>query len=125
MTEARRALGRRGEARARRYLRRHGLRLVARNWRCELGELDVIARDGDTVVFVEVRTASGDGFAGGPVYTVGPEKQRRLIRLARAWLRQSRWRPTAIRFDVVAVRRRGWWRWEIDWYRRAFESPEA
>ena len=101
------------------------MRIVERNWRCPQGELDIIARDGDTAVIVEVRTSSGDGFAGGPVFTVGPDKQRRLIRLARLWLRQARWQPAAVRFDVVAVRRLGWLRWTVEWYRRAFESPEA
>lgn len=125
MTQARQALGRRGEARARRFLRRRGLRLIAGNWRCRLGELDVVARDGDVAVFVEVRTSSGTGFAGGPVWTVGPDKQRRLIRLAHAWLRESRWQPAACRFDVVAVRRLGWLRWTVDWYRNAFDAPEA
>lgn len=125
MSRARQSLGRKGEARARRFLRRNGLKIVTRNWRCPAGELDIIARDGDVAVIVEVRTASGDGFAGGPVWTVGPEKQRRVIRLARLWRRQSAWKPRAIRFDVIAVRRRGWMRWSLDWYRRAFESPEA
>ncbi|PKN55728.1 MAG: YraN family protein [Deltaproteobacteria bacterium HGW-Deltaproteobacteria-14] len=125
MTRARQRLGRKGERRAARFLRRHEMRIVERNWRCPQGELDIIARDGDAVVIVEVRTSSGEGFAGGPVWTVGPDKQRRLIRLARLWLRQTRWRPASVRFDVVAVRRLGWLRWTIDWYRRAFESPEA
>lgn len=125
MTLARQRLGRKGERRAARFLVRRKMRIVERNWRCPQGELDIIARDGDTAVIVEVRTSSGEGFAGGPVWTVGPDKQRRLIRLARLWLRQTRWQPAAVRFDVVAVRRLGWLRWTVDWYRRAFESPEA
>ena len=125
MTEARLRLGRAGEARARRFLKRQGLRIIATNWRDAAGELDIVARDRDTVVFVEVRSSSGTGFAGGPAWTVGPDKQRRLMRLARAWLARSRWVPEAVRFDVVAVRKLGWWRWEVSWHRSAFESPEA
>lgn len=120
MTERRLALGRRGEARARRFLRRKGLRIIARNWRHPLGELDLVARDGDVVVFVEVRTARRV-FAGGPAMTVGPDKRRRLARLAQAWLQRSRWRPDGVRFDVVAVVHHGWLRWTITHYPNAFE----
>jgi len=116
-------LGRAGERKAWRYLRRTGLRLVARNWRCELGELDLIARAGDTIVFVEVRTAgTRQPFAGSPELTVGPDKRRRLKRLARTWLARSTWKPEAVRFDVVAIQRRGWWRWDVRHYPHAFEA---
>lgn len=117
------ALGRAGERRAWRHLRRTGLRLIARNWRCELGELDLIARTGDTVVIIEVRsTGTDEPFAGAPEHTVGPDKQRRLARLAQAWLQRSDWKPEAVRFDVVAVHRRGWLRWDVRHYPNAFES---
>ncbi|MGM0574154.1 MAG: YraN family protein [Myxococcota bacterium] len=116
----RRRLGRAGERRAARYLRRRGLRIVERNWTCPHGELDLLARDGDQLVVVEVRTARTD-FAGGPERTVGPDKRRRLARLARLWLARSRWRPASIRFDVVGVVRRGWLRWEVRWIPHAFE----
>ena len=119
----RRALGRTGERKAWRYLRRTGLRLVARNWRCEFGELDIIARRGDAVVFVEVRSSGARRpFAGAPEHTVGPEKQRRVARLARAWLARSKWKPSEVRFDVVAVERRSWLRWDVRHYPCAFEA---
>ena len=119
----RQALGRAGERKAAKWLTRQGLRLIARNWRCDLGELDLIARDGDTVVFVEVRTAGTETpFAGSPEATVGPEKQRRLKRLAHAWLARSTWRPDAVRFDVIAVHRRRWLRWDVRHYPGAFED---
>ncbi len=118
----RRALGRAGERRAWRYLRRQGLRLIERNWRCELGELDLIARAGDTVVFIEVRSSGSERpFAGSPEHTVGPDKQRRVARLAQAWLARSRWKPDGVRFDVVAMHRRGWLRWNVRHYPNAFE----
>ncbi len=120
--DRRRALGRRGEARAARFLRRQGLRIIARNWTCAAGELDLLARDGDVLVVVEVRTAGARPFAGGPEQTVGPDKQRRLARLAQRWLAQSRWKPAAVRFDVVGVTRLGWFRWDVRWYRNAFET---
>lgn len=119
----RQALGRAGERKAWRFLKRRGLRLILRNWRCDLGELDIVARDGDVVVFVEVRTtASRSPFAGAPEHTVGPEKRRRLRKLGRAWLAKSSWRPQGVRFDVVALQRHSWLRWDVRYYPRAFES---
>lgn len=97
-------LGALGEQVAVDHLQRLGLRIVARNWRCRYGELDVIADDdGDTVVFVEVKTRSGDGF-GGVEQAVTPQKVRRIRRLAGVWLagQDSRW--SQVRIDVVGVR---------------------
>jgi putative endonuclease len=119
----RQALGRAGERKAWRFLKRRGLRLITRNWCCDLGELDLIARDGDIVVFIEVRTtASKAPFAGAPEHTVGPDKQRRVKRLGRAWLAKSAWQPQGVRFDVVALNRRSWFRWDIRYYPSAFEG---
>jgi len=117
-------LGRAGERRAARYLKGQGLRLIERNWRCAVGELDLVMRDADLLVIVEVRSARGR-FAGGPSYTVGPDKQRRLTRLAQLWIQGARWRPTAVRFDVMAMRPLGWLRWDIHWIQDAFQTPEA
>ena len=119
----RQGLGRAGEARAWRYLKGKGLRLITKNWRCKLGELDLIARQGDTLVIVEVRTtASRRPFKGTPECTVGAEKQRRIKRLARLWLTQSSWQPQDIRFDVVSLRKRSWLRWDIEHFPNAFED---
>lgn len=114
-------LGRRGETKAARHVRRHGLRIIERNWRCHDGELDILARDGDLLVIIEVRTAR-TRFAGGPIATVGPEKRRRLTHLAQRWLASSSWRPEGVRFDVIGVVYSGWWRWKIEWVRGAFEA---
>ena len=119
---SRQRLGRAGERRAERHLRRRGLRIIARNWRCSAGELDLLARDGDQLVVVEVRSsARRGGFAGAPELTVGPGKRERLARLARRWLAGSSWQPRSVRFDVVGATRLGWLRWELRWFRGAFE----
>ena len=117
----RRALGRLGERKAARFLRRHGLKILQRNWRCALGEIDLVALDGDTVVFVEVRTSSR-GFAGGPTFTVGPHKVRKLRTLGRAWLRRHSVEGKATRFDVIGVTRHSWRRFDIEWLRNAFQA---
>jgi len=102
------------EDRACRYLREHGYRVIARNWRCRLGEIDIVARDCDVLAFVEVKARSGDGF-GGPEGAVGRAKQRRLIRTALAFLQTTDCELPA-RFDVVAVRPDG-----VRLYRDAFQ----
>ena len=104
----RQALGRYGEQLAVEHLQAAGLEVLARNWRCREGELDVVARSGRTVVFVEVKTRSGTGY-GEPAEAVTLRKARRLRLLACRWLEDNR-PPDAgdLRFDVVSVvRRRG------------------
>lgn len=95
-------LGARGEALAALHLIDSGLELVDRNWRCRHGELDIIARDGDVVVFVEVKTRSGLGY-GSPAEAVTYTKQQRIRRLALAWLDESGSPWVKLRFDVVAI----------------------
>jgi len=97
-------LGALGEQLAVEHLRALGLQIVARNWRCRYGELDVIAIDGDdTLVFIEVKTRSGDGF-GGIAEAVTPAKVRRIRRLAGIWLAGQDTRWAQVRIDVVGVR---------------------
>ena len=93
--------GREGEEIARRYLRDHGYLIVARNWHCRFGEIDLIARDDDTLVFVEVKARASSGF-GGPEGAVTLHKQARLIAAARAYLRDAK-SEIPVRFDVVTV----------------------
>jgi len=108
MTTQRRAVGAYGERMAERHLREQGLVVLARNWRCADGEIDLILRDGEDLVFCEVKTRRGDRF-GTPAEAIGADKIRRLRRLAARWLAQTQVRPREIRFDVVAVlpQRRG------------------
>jgi putative endonuclease len=99
----RRIIGRRGEDRAAQYLRRRGYRILARNWRCRLGEIDLIALDGDTLVFVEVKTRRGDLF-GSPELAVTPRKQRQLTKAALSFIMSRKLGHLPGRFDVVAIR---------------------
>lgn len=98
-------LGVLGEQLAVDHLTGQGWTVLARNWRCRYGELDVIAADptGRTVVFVEVKTRTGDGF-GGLAYAVPPAKLRRLRRLAGLWLAGQDADWAALRIDVIGVR---------------------
>jgi putative endonuclease len=95
----RRWLGDRGEREAARWLRRQGLRILVRGYRTPRGEIDLIARDGDTVVFIEVKTRR----AGEPAEAVTPEKQRRISLAALQFLKRHNLLEGRSRFDVVAV----------------------
>jgi putative endonuclease len=102
VTQARRALGASGEAAVADWYREHGYEVVAANWRCRAGELDLIVRRGRTFVFCEVKTRSSDAF-GAPVEAVTRDKQVRLRHLAARWLEDAPLHPTEIRFDVASV----------------------
>jgi putative endonuclease len=95
-------LGQMGERAAERYLKRLGYIIVARGQRDDLGELDLVAVDGRTIVFVEVKTRRGDQ-AGQPAEAVDDEKQRRITRLALAYLKRHNLLEHPCRFDVIAV----------------------
>lgn len=125
-------LGAAAEAEACQHLERAGLTLVAKNWRGPgRHELDLVMRDGDTAVAVEVRaqSARGRGFAGHPAFTVGPDKQRRIRLAAWAWFRAARegalplegWTPQGLRIDVVTLIREQAGAWTLRWFRAAFE----
>lgn len=99
------ALGRWGEDVAVQHLEAAGYVVLARNWRCREGELDVVARYGDAVVFVEVKTRSSTAY-GEPAEAVTPVKARRIRGLAARWLTEAR--PAGLhdlRFDVISVLR--------------------
>jgi len=83
--DPRRALGNRGEQMAADYLRRQGYRVHETNFRCPFGELDIVATEGDVLVFVEVRTRRGDAYGGAPE-SVTARKQRKLLQVAEAYL---------------------------------------
>lgn len=90
------ALGRDGELRAARYFEEKGFAVLARNWRCRSGEIDLVVASGDHIVVVEVKTRRGEGF-GHPFEAIDARKRARLWRLAVAWTAENR--------DVVQGRR--------------------
>jgi putative endonuclease len=102
------------EDRAAQFLASRGLAIVARNFRTRLGEIDLIAREGATLVFVEVRLRASDAF-GGAAASIGPRKQRRIAAAARLYLARLGAEPPC-RFDVVTLEDR-----EPTWMRAAFE----
>lgn len=102
MSRERKNLGAVGEAAAERFLRSQGYRILARNYACPVGELDLICHHDETIVFVEVKTLADDQ-AGDPEEHINPAKQRQLLRVARAWLSAHRNPDCAYRFDAVSV----------------------
>lgn len=95
-------LGRQGEEAAARLLEARGFAVLARNWRQGRLELDIVCRDGDTLVFVEVKSRRRDGLAR-PDEAMTPRKRRTLVRAARAWLAAEGAWSCPCRFDVVTV----------------------
>ncbi|RJO75307.1 YraN family protein [Nocardia panacis] len=96
------ALGAYGETLAAQYLLDTGMQIVARNWRCRYGELDLIARDERVTAFVEVKTRTGLGY-GTPAESVTFAKRRRIRQLALFWLHEQEQPWRHVRFDVVSV----------------------
>lgn len=95
-------LGNRGEDAAASFLERHGLSVLERNFRVKTGEIDIIARDGRTLVFVEVKTRRTEAY-GRPGAAVGFRKQQKIIECARWYLRQRQIESCPCRFDVIEV----------------------
>jgi putative endonuclease len=105
-TESRQQVGRRGEDLACAELERQGMEVVDRNWRCALGEIDIVAAEpgerGITLVFCEVKCRTGMGF-GHPLEAITFAKMRTLRQLAAHWLRQHRITAKGIRLDAIGV----------------------
>jgi putative endonuclease len=99
---ARARLGRRGETLARRLLTENGYLIEAANVRFPVGELDLVARQGGTLCFIEVRSVSSDEW-GGPLASIDGRKRRRILRAAQWYLKRYAALPEGIRFDVVAI----------------------
>ncbi len=95
-------LGRQGEDLACRELCRRGYAILARRFRTRHGEIDIVARDGDVLVFVEVKARSSRSF-GGALGAVTPRKQRQVIAMAQRYMARVGWAARPCRFDVVAV----------------------
>lgn len=103
------------EARAADHLRQQGLTLLTRNWRCRHGEIDLILRDGGTLVFVEVRARSRADY-GGAAESITAAKRGRLLRAAEAYLAETRYRGPC-RFDAVLIEGD-----RLAWLRNAFDA---
>jgi len=103
MKKDRKARGHWGERLAARHLVRRGFTILERNWTVKRGELDIIAKEGDTLVFVEVRTRRNDAMVS-PEESINHNKRMRLINLAREYLCTHDAGDSEVRFDLVAVR---------------------
>jgi putative endonuclease len=102
MTQTRLRRGRAGEEATREVYRRRGYAVLATNWRSQLGEIDLILRRGDTLVFCEVKTRSGSAYGGG-YEAVTWTKRRKLRQLGESFLDATGVRPVNVRFDVASV----------------------
>ena len=109
-------LGQSAEVRAEAFLKARGLTLLARNWRCRFGEIDLVMQDGPTLVFIEVRLRNRSDF-GGAAASVTPAKQKKLLAAARQYLAMLKTLPPC-RFDVVALSGDA----APDWIRNAFDD---
>lgn len=104
MPDQRQLLGAEGERAAEKFLRRQRYTIVLRNYRCAAGEIDLVALEGSTIVFIEVKTRTQPGF-GTPLEAVDSRKQRQVQRAAQFYLSENRLHDRDARFDVVGV----WW----------------
>ncbi len=95
--------GKRGEELAVAYLKSKGYSIIERNYKCLFGEIDIVAKEGNTVVFVEVKSRKSEDF-GDPQAAVGWEKKRKISRIALKYLEEKHLYPCDARFDVVAVK---------------------
>jgi len=102
MSDIRKRTGAFGEAVARKYLVQHGYRILETNYSCSIGEIDIVARDDDFLVFIEVRTKRSRQF-GTPEESITATKRARLVNLAQAYLQQHEDVPEFWRIDVVAI----------------------
>ena len=99
------------------YLQQQGLQLVCSNFRCKQGELDLVMRDGDALVIVEVRFRQSEQF-GGALASITPQKQARIVAATQHYVIINRLSHLAIRFDVVALSGTG----QINWIKNAFQT---
>ena len=121
MLNIRQLLGIKGEASAVRFLKKNGCAIIETNYRTRLGEIDIVASDGDIIVFVEVKTRKKEGMIS-PKEAVTPSKQRTISKLAQTWLKSKGKYGMKARFDVIAIisdRESE----RIEWVKNAFESP--
>ena len=102
-SDERHQLGESGESLAVKLLKKDGYKIIERNYRCKLGEIDIIAKDGDVLTFVEVKARRADEFEG-PKSAVTPKKKRKISMVALHYLKETEQMDKKARFDVVAIR---------------------
>jgi putative endonuclease len=119
MLNKRQRLGQSGEEIATKFLKKNGYKIVKRNYRSRLGEIDIIAMDGSCLVFIEVKTRSGNLF-GSPADAVTVKKQRQISKAALCYLSEKQLHDDPARFDVVSILFRGEDH-QIDLIQNAFE----
>jgi len=95
-------LGKKGEEKAVRFLKKKGYRIIEKNYVCKMGEMDIIAKDKDTLTFIEVKTRTSAEF-GPPQLAVNSSKQRQLSKVALNYLKEKQLEDVKARFDVVAI----------------------
>jgi putative endonuclease len=122
VTEERRRLGQRGEVVARAFLEGRGVRIAEANFSCPAGEIDLVGREGETLLFIEVKARTSEAF-GPPQFAVHHRKQRQIARAAQWYLAVHRLTDAACRFDVLAVTfAAAGAAPHIDWIRDAFPA---
>jgi putative endonuclease len=95
-------LGKKGEEVAIRFLKKNGYQVIKRNYVCKMGEIDIIAKEKDTLVFIEVKTRTSTTF-GPPQLAVNPKKQSQMSKVALNFLKEKKLEDVKARFDVVAI----------------------
>jgi len=113
-------VGSRGEELAAAFLERNGFALVERNFRCKGGEVDIIAKDGTTLVFVEVKSRKTLTY-GVPQLAVTPFKQRQISKAALTWLARNHKHDSPARFDVIAILLENDYSHQIEHIKNAFD----
>lgn len=113
-------LGEAWELRAAEFLSRQGISVITRRYRCRLGELDIVARDGEQLLIVEVRARARSASA---IETIGPRKRHRIVNATRHFLMRNRdWHLRPIRFDVIAIDEIDTEEPKLRWIRNAFDA---
>jgi len=101
--DKRQQFGQKGESLAARHLKKNGYKILEQNYRTKMGEIDIIAKDKETIVFVEVKARRSHHF-GNPKWAVTPKKQRKISMVALYYLKATNQNNLKARFDVVAIR---------------------
>lgn len=123
-SDPRHVFGQTSEARAEQFLRKKGYRILERNLRTTLGELDLVAEDAEVVVFVEVKARTTEAF-GGALLAVDHRKRAKLVKLASQYLAQRRWTDRACRFDIVLVQGRSLDGLRVEHLQNAFDADDG